>query len=275
MGKIYESVGRCIYCGEQPDSDEHIIPIGLKGDLVLPDSSCAPCREITRDIETFVLRGMLGDIRQKWGIRSKRHKKEKLKPPRIGRRIEGGVSIEHVDLDDYPEVLIMPTFQAPGYLAGNAPRLDIPHGRFWMHAETSAAEKLKRHGKDAMAIQNYSPDKFCRFIAKMAHGYAAAEFGIESFSPWLTELIKGTDTRFSYLVGASPRKAHNPPPDSRIELGHALILEVYQFPGSNPFVAVHVFLFGTLGAPGYMAIVGEPHGELLKRFPDGASILES
>ena len=35
---IFEAVGRCIYCGEPPDSDEHIFPRGLGGKHILRDA---------------------------------------------------------------------------------------------------------------------------------------------------------------------------------------------------------------------------------------------
>lgn len=56
MSPRYAPVGRCIYCGGTSYSeahpgrrlgDEHIIPLQLRGTLVLPEASCKACEVIT------------------------------------------------------------------------------------------------------------------------------------------------------------------------------------------------------------------------------------
>ncbi len=41
-----DPIGRCIYCGGRKGLlDEHIIPYGLGGNLVLPEASCKDLRQ--------------------------------------------------------------------------------------------------------------------------------------------------------------------------------------------------------------------------------------
>src|SRR3712207_8495388 len=64
----YPPVGRCIYCDAEryaPDSarglaEEHIIPYGLNGDLVLPEASCRRCERITGRNDSLMLKGEIG-----------------------------------------------------------------------------------------------------------------------------------------------------------------------------------------------------------------------
>jgi hypothetical protein len=69
----YEAVGRCIYCDARADlSDEHIVPFGLGGNLILPRASCPTCSNITSRLERTVLTGPLRSVRVFRGIQSRR-----------------------------------------------------------------------------------------------------------------------------------------------------------------------------------------------------------
>jgi len=58
----FEAAGHCIYCGTKqgPLSDEHIVPFGLGGTLVLPKASCKACATETAKLEQVIQRMMLG-----------------------------------------------------------------------------------------------------------------------------------------------------------------------------------------------------------------------
>src|SRR3712207_705268 len=46
------SVGCCIYCGATNElTDEHVIPLALAGNIIVPDASCRACAAITSDFE--------------------------------------------------------------------------------------------------------------------------------------------------------------------------------------------------------------------------------
>src|SRR5665213_1960681 len=60
----FPPVGACIYCGATEGlTKEHIIPLGLGGQFVLPAASCPACSKITSDFERKVLRGFMLDGR--------------------------------------------------------------------------------------------------------------------------------------------------------------------------------------------------------------------
>src|ERR1700730_18119661 len=76
----YKPVGRCIYCGSleystdssRPLAEEHIIPLALGGDRILPEASCRKCERITGNFEQMALRGVLRGARVSLGLRSKK-----------------------------------------------------------------------------------------------------------------------------------------------------------------------------------------------------------
>lgn len=75
-----QSVGACIYCGatEGRLTEEHIIPTGLGGTLVLPNASCDMCATLTSQFEMRVLRGFLDRGRRAMGIKGRKAHKRAL-----------------------------------------------------------------------------------------------------------------------------------------------------------------------------------------------------
>jgi hypothetical protein len=73
--------GRCIYClTPMPESkltEEHVIPKGLGGTLVLLNGSCTTCQRNIHRIETHVIRRYFGITRELTGINSGRRRGKK------------------------------------------------------------------------------------------------------------------------------------------------------------------------------------------------------
>lgn len=76
-------VGRCIYCGSKtlPLTDEHIIPLGLKGYWILSKASCKACATITSKFEMDILRSALGEVRFGLDLPTRHPKKRPDKLP--------------------------------------------------------------------------------------------------------------------------------------------------------------------------------------------------
>src|SRR5271169_3644705 len=76
MPTRFSPAGACIYCGaamyhptsSRPLADEHIIPFGRNGDLILPESTCQACERMTGQFEAVVLRGSLLGCRSLLGL---------------------------------------------------------------------------------------------------------------------------------------------------------------------------------------------------------------
>ncbi len=260
MGKLQKSfleVGKCIYCGqvpvngEEPLSKEHIIPHALGGNVTLLAASCAKHRDITSKTEAKVLRCMFGEFRLHTGIK-KPARTHHL--PIVLIREDGDRLVEY-PLNRHPHLLPMILFEPAGFRGG--------------HDGTSL--KLSRIG-----MLNYQPDyqnranlvgsyrqdtlidcwAFGRLLAKIAHGLAVREFGVNGFEHFLVPVIDGTEERLFFYVGGSSEPLHG--------TGlHSCRLEVIPF-GSQWMVIAKIKLFAKIAdgnAPTYEVLVGSmSHG---------------
>jgi hypothetical protein len=125
--KIYPAVGACIYCGsrELTLSNEHIIPFGLAGDLILPKASCRRCATITGEVERQCLREMLGDFRSTTRLPTRRPKK-RPRTIKVRHRDAHGVDIdEHIPTEKYPVIALWYQLPPPGVLIDGKPEAPI------------------------------------------------------------------------------------------------------------------------------------------------------
>jgi hypothetical protein len=203
--KVYKPVGRCIYCGSTDTlSTEHIIPTGIRGRFILPQGSCEKCRKITQEFETTCLRKNFWFYRIHTGLQ--RHKKER--PDRLPLRVAG--QNQWVSPTAHPNLLIMPRMIEPGILTDAAP--GMPYVIKWRRFGDlqALAEITKRHDGPVSVDYTFNIDSFVRMLAKIAHGYIAAElhevgeFSETIFRPYLTDFIRGVNLSLGpYLVGQS------------------------------------------------------------------------
>jgi hypothetical protein len=82
--QTYKAVKVRIYCVDTATlGDEHIIPLGLGGRWVLPESSCSDCAKKTGAVERTCQRTMLGPLRMYFDLPTRRKKESPKKlPPR-------------------------------------------------------------------------------------------------------------------------------------------------------------------------------------------------
>ena len=116
--KRVESVGHCIYCGASENlSDEHVIPLALGGNIILPNSSCPNCATITSDFERRVLRGFMLSGRVAGNYPTRRPKK---RPKSLPLQVEKQGEFEKIDLpvQEHPALLLLPLLKPSGILKG-------------------------------------------------------------------------------------------------------------------------------------------------------------
>ncbi len=102
---VFPPVWRCIYCGSPETlSTEHIIPRGLRGNLVLPRSSCEPCRKITHKFETTCLRSNFWYFRIHTGMQRRLDERPKSLPMRARNKPM------LVSPTNHPNLLLLPDF---------------------------------------------------------------------------------------------------------------------------------------------------------------------
>lgn len=209
---------RCIYCLEDDGhfnqlTREHIIPQKLNGKLILHRASCKACaRIINQQIETPLLSDFLKSPRTHLGMPTSRPQ-EKLP---IGRWMAPTSEIpenmrdvnfrfDQIPVHDHPFRILRPVFLPPSIL------WDEPA------SENFTVTKIQAYfdgrptppgapGEQTAEFQKFSPDILLRFIAKIAHGAAVAELGLDAFSPLLPDIILGRNPFISHMVGSAIRR---------------------------------------------------------------------
>ncbi|MBD8636712.1 HNH endonuclease [Stenotrophomonas sp. CFBP 13725] len=255
----YPPVGACIYCGTTSGrlTDEHVIPKGLGGTLVLPEASCDTCAKITSLFEQHVMRGFMDRGRQAMGIKGrKQHKRPKetaltqtfIQPDNV-------LLEQEVPVDQAIRVMHLPVLPLPGFLDPlHPPRPDAEQVDITafdtIQFGTDQFQAIRPHSavgvqiKDRMAIWD-----FVRMLAKIAHGYHVATRGMFPLeeSP-LVPIILGTRHDAKNWIGCI---AEHPLPLDRPAL-HLLNDETLEGDGQSECVALRIKLFATQGTATYI-----------------------
>jgi len=179
----YLAVGRCIYCGSTNNlSDEHIVPYGLDGNLILPKSSCKKCAEITSKFELAVQRGFLQLVRVYRGVQSRSSHENAPKCYPLKIEVNNTIKQISVPITDYPILVPFPVFSPPGYLTGKTETTGISiEGHVNISFGITPYDAMKKYGATRIVIElpGYKPTEFARMIAKIAYSMAVATNAFE------------------------------------------------------------------------------------------------
>ena len=268
--KSYDPVGICVYCGSTENlTNEHIIPRGLLskgGDWYLPKASCLKCCSITTKFEGSVQQAMLGPLRYKLGLKTRNRGLKKKKSDKFVTLFnypDGRIEPREISGDDFPSVCIGFKWRPPEFLLG-LQASNIFEGSDVIKFNEAEMKKYAKSDQ-AIAIGRVFPGDFARMLAKIAHTYAIAEFGMESFEPMLKEIILGRDDRLPFLVGGDETV---PTPDTEPCL-HNIYRQDCAISGVH-YILVAIRLFAFIGMPRYLVVVGKKTDQ---RPPAGAQII--
>lgn len=251
---VYEPVGQCIYCGVRAEklNREHVIPLGLDGGFVLPNSSCGSCGKITGDFEQICLRKNFGAYRRHSKLSSGRHR-AKHRPLVISViNPDGTFSNKTVSLADYPAFILLPKFDEPGLLTE---RLSHPLiARFESTLSIADMKALEeQHGGKIQLRCEFDMLAFAKMLTKIAHSMAVGELGAENFEPLAPRFILGKDnTVGGGLIGQSDWFPSN---KFRSTLHH---IGLHLIPlGERHLVGVGIQLFCRASKTTYTVIAGK------------------
>ncbi|WP_440950329.1 HNH endonuclease [Methanosphaerula subterraneus] len=246
----YTKIGKCIYCGTEQGklTNEHIVPLGLGGTVVLKSASCLACAKITSQFERDILRGPFLNPRLAVGMPT-RHKK--TRPTQIRYADLFNKHGERVAVENDSSLLLLSIIEFP--LPAFVDKRGYKNG-----ADVIAVRTIKVAGPDIKDLQQsgitsieypetYVATSFARFIAKIAHGFAVAFYGLDSFEElFLPSSILGTTGDICRWVGCL-----TPPVLGRIKEVHHISL--YQ---DHSVVIAHIKLFACWETPEYLVVVG-------------------
>ena len=181
-------VDRCIYCGSTDQlSDEHALPDGLRGSIIVKNGSCEKCRKIIQPMEDHVLSIQLGPLRHAWGLVRKPNAKTRLNLPVHGsnrKRYKAKVPVE--DLPRYS--FAIPRYSTlPHVILLDAERSD----EVFLAAQVGKRDlelQLRKYG--GTFTQEFHSGYFPRILAKMGHAVLAAHLGIDGWEPTLARAIR-------------------------------------------------------------------------------------
>ena len=281
--RMFKAVGHCIYCGSdgQPEglTREHIFPFSLGGTLTLPKSSCVVCARITRDFEQTCARGMFGKLRILFNLPTQ-HKKQRPTELPVEIVIGGNERIISVPIADCPSVPVgFPVFDKPGIMRGGKPgepfrRASIKPVLPYIADNNERIARLFARFQEPINFRvrsRLSIGPFVRMLAKIAHSFAVAEFGADSFEYMLPDVILGKradsfligcDEGFSILNGLEYKDVMHSLNFSKLEFvskkegAPEVILEQY--------LAAIIRLFKNLDTPTYYVIIGIPGPKVLE-----------
>lgn len=170
-----EPLGFCMYCGADRDLQrEHVIPLALNGDIVLPKSSCRECSRITMRFEGEVLRGELLPLRARLDLKT-RHPESR--PGTFPVRIEraGAESLVELPIEQHPVHVTFPHFEPPGIISGRTHHGARIVGLTGIRFGTPEGVVAQELAVDRVHVdQRLRPVAFARMIAKIAWGLATA-----------------------------------------------------------------------------------------------------
>lgn len=206
--KQYPHLHRCAYCATTTGlSNEHIIPFGLGGRLVFPNSSCEPCRKETSKVEDFVLRRYLCALRSFLQLPSR---KPSQRPDGYKLALRRGTRgwTQKVTLDKHPGIIQFAMFDPPGRVAGR-PKIQETFNVRLIEALIfdDWQARLARLGADTATDRvTLNSLALARMLAKIGHSFAIAELGLEAFEEaYVTHLVRGEDAPdWNYWVGGIP-----------------------------------------------------------------------
>jgi hypothetical protein len=169
-------IGFCIYCGADGKSvklsDEHAIPYGLDGWVVLPKASCQPCAAATGSVEHFCLRKMFLAARTHMEMRTRDRKNRPTELP-VYVATAAGREKRLLPVDDHPFLLRLPRLGRPPYLTGSMGSGWVAHiadekgDPFWAFVGARNPAKVKGMGTELGWDTEYAPTIFCLLLAKI------------------------------------------------------------------------------------------------------------
>jgi hypothetical protein len=228
-------------------------------------ASCDSCAKITGKLETYLCEHNFNAIRFHHGYPRARGKSRKGRPSLKVLVGETPHSAPARKLPDSiaPGISLLPIFPPPGICLGRPASNRIPILN-WQLYDTSGdgaqrTRRLKADGlKGALAYAQINPGDFMRVLAKIAHGYAVFNVGLDGFRPLLAPLITGKDVSIaSFYVGGYV--ANGPILSVRDDSTYQIVPFQATYQGELYLVA-HIRLFANLRPPTpvYAVIFGQP-----------------
>lgn len=251
----YDAAVKCIYCGSSNVSGkEHIIPLSLYGDRIIPKGSCGKCARITGGVEQSALRGVYRYVRERLGYPHRHKDIDRSAFPIFVRDASGRERREMIPLAEYPRTGL---FYNPR--SSNVRLLDSlivssyetsPGLYLRVYIKDHQEPALRERGIKEFAHPSLNIFSLYRMLAKIGHSYAVAELGTRAFKPLLLDIILKKARNYEDFIGGTSINA------DPIQYAYVIQLNNYNI-GGVAYIGVLLRIFANeANSPTYEIIVG-------------------
>jgi hypothetical protein len=262
-------IGKCIYCPNPGTTKEHVVPIFAGGQHILLKASCDECQKITGGIETKLCEQNFDALRFHQGYRGRREISPKKREPDMKVMTTGGTRLEpkfrKVGANKAPGTTLFPVYSPPGLLIGRQPNDNSSPVGIQAVFDTSGDGVERQRALIANGIERslsyaqIDSRAFAIMLAKIAHGYAVFEVGLDGFIPLLPSIIKGEDQAVLHYVGGT----HSPMPTYVQTPTNGQRYQIAPFQcenGGQQYLCAQIRLFATVRplTPVYTVVFGQP-----------------
>jgi hypothetical protein len=190
------SPGQCIYCGDRETDlrDEHVIPYALAANaMILERSCCETCQNIIQRYEQEVLKKQLGIFRAQVDAPTRSRAKDRIthidvqfmEVDELGRPIRD-LGIRSISVHDLPLAVHLWQSPMPRRLR-SALTAEEEQGKPWSFADRAGIKALcskvrEETGANHVAYKSGQVSRlhYLRSLAKTAHAFASAKYGLGS-----------------------------------------------------------------------------------------------
>jgi HNH endonuclease len=197
--KNYSDPAQCIFCQKEPGTtDEHIIPRGIGGNLIIRHGTCQTCLEKIAPFEARLMNSDFEAARVFLGISSKTGKtRNKLKTPISKQGDNKTLEDKYLHSDKHTGAVIFINYPPPG----------IEENRYMLERFPQSVSIIVKcfveEGRPGSVVgPQWDSTDFPRLLAKIAHSYWIAENGSDSAASVLPKFILGDEeSGLGYYLG--------------------------------------------------------------------------
>lgn len=269
---VYPAAGRCIYCGSpvyDPHNpsrrlgDEHIVPEGLGGNLILPEASCKNCEGATSSFEGMCLRRMFGPMRIHLGLPSKRLRDRPTTLP-VEVQIGPNDPVQNVEVpvSEHPAMFAIRLTDPPLVFGkGTAERGREVLAHFVASvADCNAKLERIRLNLNAHMVRTSAAiagPAWHLMLAKIAHSFCVANNELDGFYPFLPEYIsKKNSSNLDMFVGVMDEDVDLPTTELQTSHIRHSLQNLWITRGNQTYLFTKIRLFGNFGFTQYSVVVG-------------------
>lgn len=153
----------------------------------------------------------------------------------------------------FPAACMGLKLSSPGILLGKAPSSRFDKADWVMKTFGDECKAFIKPG-EGMRIGTMNPYALCKLLAKIAHSFAVSQIGLNSFKPFLPDVILGKNDNHAYFIGGDADPDEPPQPSQTPVQLHQL---QFRKVDGTPYLLVTIQLFRFIGMPRYHVVVGE------------------